>query len=211
MKKILTAVIFSGALAAASHSTSAAPVNLTAWTALGDTLVTAGAATVTTAFTDENPVSGPLGSALDINALEPRLMAAPGTLGLTAYEGSALMQNFAFSVASTIRFNWTLATLNFDANFADLAFALVDGSVLLPLANAASTDVSGLFSYTFSAGNHTLSFGVVDIGDYTGVSTLRVSGVDVTAAGTAIPEPGTVALLLLGLGSIGVIGRRRRG
>jgi PEP-CTERM motif len=52
---------------------------------------------------------------------------------------------------------------------------------------------------------------VVDIGDYTGRSTFTVSGVDVTSAGAAVPEPGTAALLLLGLGSIGLLGRRRRG
>lgn len=210
MKKILIAFAVSATLAAVGHSAHAAPVNLSTWTPLGDALVTATTARLTTAFSDENPVSGPLGSALDINLLEPALMTAPGTLGLTAYEGSALMQNFVFSGAATVRFNWTLATDNFDASFADLAFALVDGSLLLPLGNAAAANVSGLFSYTFGAGNHSLAFGVVDIGDYTGVSTLTVSGVDVTTGATAVPEPGTAALLLLGLGSlVGLLGRRK--
>jgi PEP-CTERM motif len=211
MKKQLITFAMSSVLAAASPSIWAAPVNLTVWTALGDTLVTATTATVTTAFTDENPVSGPMGSALDINLLEPRLMAAPGTLGLTAYEGSALMQSFVFTGSSTVRFNWTLGTENFDPAFADLAFALIDGSLLVPLANVSSTELTGLFSYTFGAGSHTLAFGVVDIGDYTGRSAFTVSGVDVTSAGAAVPEPGTAALLLLGLGSIGLLGRRRRG
>ena len=201
MKNTLTAFAVAATLAAASLCARAAPVNLNTWTPLGDALVTPATARLTTAFIDENPISGALASALDINLLEPSLMAVPGTLGLNAYEGSALMQNFVFSGAATVRFNWTLVTENFNANFADLAFALVDGSLLLPLANVASAEVAGLFSYTFGAGNHTLAFGVVDIGDYTGLSTLAVSNLDVTT--TAIPEPGAWSLITLGLGGMG--------
>lgn len=207
MKKLLTAITVFGALTASSHTVWAAPVDLRTWAPLGDALVTSTTAKLSTAFFDENPVSGPLASALDIGALEPLLMATPGTLGANAYEGSALMQNFVFTRRTRIAFNWTLGTDNFDPNFADLAFALVDGTLLLSLANARSADVSGLFSYTFGAGNHMLAFGIVDIGDYVGVSTLAVSGVHVTAA--AIPEPGALPLLLLGLGSLGLIRRRR--
>lgn len=207
MKKRLIAMTVATALAAASHLAGAAPVDLSTWTPLGDALVTSATAKLSTAFFDENPVSGPLGSALDIGALEPQLLATSGTLGANAYEGSALTQNFVFTGGTRVSFNWTLGTENFNANFADLAFALVDGTLLLPLANATDTELTGLFSYTFGAGSHTLAFGVVDIGDYTGVSTLGVSGLDVSP--TAIPEPGALSLLLLGLGSLSLMRRRR--
>ena len=208
MKKLLIAMTVASALAAASHSAWAAPVDLRTWTPLGDALVTSATAKLSTAFSDENPLSGALASALDISALEPLLMAIPGTLGANAYEGSALMQNFVFARGTRVSFNWSLGTENFDPNFADLAFALVDGNLLLRLANAASADVAGLFSYSFGAGNHTLAFGVVDIGDYVGVSTLTVSGLDVTA--TAIPEPASWSLILLALGSLSLIRHRCR-
>ncbi len=207
MKNRLIAMTVATALTLASHLAGAAPVDLRTWTPLGDALVTSTTAKLSTAFSDENPLSGPLGSALDISALEPQLMAVPGTLGANAYEGSALMQNFAFTGGTRVSFNWTLGTQNFDPNFADLAFALVDGTLLLRLANTASADVAGLFNYTFGAGNHTLAFGVVDIGDYVGVSTLTVSGLDVSP--TAIPEPGALSLILLGLGSLALMRRRR--
>jgi hypothetical protein len=207
MKKLLIAMAVSGALAAVSNSAWAAPVDLRTWAPLGDALVTQTTAKLTTAFSDESPLSGPPGGALDINVLEPLLMATPGTLGLNAYEGSALMQNFVFRRGTRVSFNWTLSTANYDANFSDLAFVLVDGNLLLRLANATSADVSGLFSYTFGTGIHTLSFGIVDIGDYVGVSTLSVSSLDVSP--TAIPEPGALSLLLLGLGSLSLMRRRR--
>ena len=206
MKKRLIAMTAATALTLASHLAGAAPVDLRTWAPLGDALVTPTTAKLSTAFSDENPLSGPLGSALDISALEPQLMAVPGTLGANAYEGSALMQNFAFMGGTRVSFNWTLGTENFDPNFADLAFALIDGTLLLRLANTASADVTGLFSYTFGAGNHTLAFGVVDIGDYVGVSTLTVSALDVSP--TAVPEPGALSLILLGLGSLALMRRR---
>lgn len=205
MRKHLFGFGLAAALATISSPTLATPVNLTNWQALGDSLVTSGTATLTTAFDEGTP---PRGTALDINALEPQLLVTPGTLGFDAYEGSALMQSFTFLGSTNLSFNWILGTENFDPNYSDLAFVLVNGT-LVSLANAASTELSGLFSYTFGAGSHTLAFGVVDIGDYIGLSTLTVSGVDVSAL--AIPEPGSLGLLLAGLGILAVrSGNRRR-
>ena len=209
MKKYFLAFGISTVLLASSPSTWAAPVDLRTFAPLGNTLVKSASAKLTTAFTDEDPPPGSTGSALDINDLEPRLMVIAGTLGGNAYEGSALQQTFTASENTNVSFNWTLSTNNFDANFVDFAFALIDNRLVVPLAYAASTEVAGLFNYLYGAGTHTLAFGVVDIGDYVGVSTLTVSELNFTS--NAVAEPGTWTLLLAGLGISCVFARRRRG
>ena len=204
MKKLLLTISFAAALAGLHSPTVAAPVNLTAWLAIGDALVSANSAKVTTAYSDENPLAG---IALDISALELQLNTASGTLGADAFEGSAMSQRFNFAASTSLSFNWTLGTDIFDAGFADLAFVLVDGTLLLPLANVTAAELSGVFNYTFGAGAHTLAFGVVDINDYTGVSILTVS--DVNLAAGAVPEPGSLALMLAGLGLLSLRAKRR--
>ena len=178
MKKLSLTISFAAALAGLTAPASAAPVDLTSWLVLGDSLVSSNSAKVTTAF----PSEALLGSgALDITALELQLNTASGTLGVDALEGSALSQSFNFASSTNLRFNWTLGTDIFNAGFADLAFVLVDGTLLLPLANVTAAELSGAFNYTFSAGAHTLALGVVDVNDVLGVSTLTVSEVNLAA------------------------------
>jgi PEP-CTERM motif len=197
MKKLLLTISFAAALAGLTSPALAAPVDLTSWLTLGDSLVSSNSAKVTTAFTGE----ALLGSgALDIASLESQLSTASGTLGVDALEGSALSQSFNLGSSATLSFNWTLGADIFDAGFADLAFVLVDGTLLLPLANVSAAELSGAFTYTFSAGAHTLAFGVVDVNDVLGVSTLTVS--DVNLATGVVPEPGSLALMLAGLGML---------
>lgn len=196
MNKLLLAFSLAAVLGSISLQASAAPVDLSAWLALGDTQVSSASAKVTTAFSSETALGS---GAIDINALESQLNTPSGTLGLDAYEGSALSQSFNLASSSTLSFNWTFGTDVFVAGFADLAFVLVDGTLLLPLANVTAAELSGAFSYTFNAGAHTLAFGVVDVNDVDGVSTLSVSDVNL-ASSTAVPEPGSLALMLAGLG-----------
>lgn len=197
MKKLLLALSTIAALTATSTQVSAAPIDLSSWLVLGDGQVNASTAKVTTAYTDESLLGS---GALDINTLETPLGTASGTLGVNAYEGSALSQSFSFASSTSLSFNWTLGTDIFNVGFADLAFVLVDGTLLLPLANVTAAELSGAFNYTFSAGAHKFAFGVVDVNDVFGVSTLTVSDVNLAAITGSVPEPGTLALMLAGLG-----------
>lgn len=206
MKKLKLALCLATALVAISTPVRAAPVDLSSWLAVGDALNASSTAKITTAFSGENPLAA---GALDINTLEAQLNTASGTLGIDAFEGSALSQNFNFATSTLLSFNWTLGTDIFDAGFADLAFVLVDGTLLLPLANVTAAELSGAFSYTFGAGAHSLAFGVVDVNDVTGVSTLSVSNVNLASVTNAVPEPGTLALMLAGLGLLSLRAKRR--
>jgi hypothetical protein len=180
--------------------------NLTDWAKLGDAVVTASSATLSTAFSDESPASGT--GALDYTAFEPALGLAYDSLGAgDTWDGSALQHSFTAAANTTVSFSWSLSTTGFDAAFADRAFVVVGGSVLA-LGTVAASTVGGSFSHTFAnAGNQALAFGVVDVGDVVGVSILTVSGLAVSP----VPEPMSVALLLAGLGALGASARRKTG
>ena len=198
----------SATLAGLHSPVSAAPVNLTSWLAFGDTLVTANSARVTTAFFSESRIGS---GALDIDTLESLLNTASGTLGLNAYEGSALSQSFNLNTNALLSFSWTLATDVFDAGFADLAFVLIDNTLIVPLATASATELSGGFNYSFSPGSHTIAFGVVDVNDVAGVSSFNVSNVILSAVTSTVPEPGSLALILAAIGIAGYTTWQSRG
>lgn len=208
MKKLLLAFNLTAVLVGLHTPVLASPVNLTSWQSFGDSRVTTNSATVTTAFSSEAAVGS---GALDISSLESLLNTAPGTLGANAYEGSALSQSFNLGSGGRLSFSWTLGTDIFDVGFADLAFVLVDGALLLPLANVAATELSGVFSYTFSAGSHTFALGMVDINDVAGVSSLTVSNVNLASVTSTVPEPASLALMLAAMVSFAYTKRRQRG
>jgi hypothetical protein len=204
-----------GALVASlwAHTATAAPIastDLAQWTRAGDVVIDSGtSARITTAAVEsgEQPLSA--SGALLFFDLEPALGMAPGTLPADTIEGSGLQFSFSVSLDTTIRFAWSLGTALFDADYIDRAFVVIDGSQLASLADVDTTTVNGLFSYTFGAGDHSLAFGIMDVNATDLVSTLDISDFSVSAA-NAVPEPGSLALVMAGIAGISGFARRRR-
>jgi len=201
------------ALLAGSASAQASTGSLAGWTVLGDVVAQAGAIVLTTAYAEAGDPDQPFNlsgdSAADIALVEAAAGVPTYALDLPepeyGREGSLVTQSFAVAAGDTLRFTWAFGTL--ETVFQDRAFAVINGQVLTLATAGTPGGVAQGFEYSFAgAGTATLALGVIDTGDYLGVSTLSVSNLSVTA----VPEPATTALWLAGLGLVGCAARRRR-
>lgn len=195
---------------------------LTGWTAGGDVGTTnwqgRDVAVVTTAHsTLESGVD-----AINFSGTDP--LAAGGDLedfvGVTvggldrdvldqATEGSALKFTMTVAVGDVLTFDWNVLT--HDSMGLDYAFFTVNGVLINTLSSGLATNPtasafgneSGFasMSYQFTtAGEVEIAFGVVDMTDYVGTSTLMLGNV-------AVPEPSAALLGLVGV--IPLLRRRR--
>lgn len=120
--------------------------------------------------------------------------------GGEVFGGSAVSQTFSATLGGTLSFSWSF-TGTPAPGFSDTAFIALSGPFgVQKLADTLSSVKSGFFSYTFpSTGTYSLRFGIMDVGDNSGVSQLQVFNGRVRA--TAIPTPALLpALLGMGLG-----------
>jgi PEP-CTERM motif len=198
----------------AGHSTAQTLAgSLAGWAVVGDVVAQGGAIVLTTAYAEAGNPDQPFNLS-GSSAAEAALVEAAAGLPVYALdlsnadfatEGSLVTQSLAVAAGDRLSFSWSFGSA--DVDFLDHAFAVIDGQ-LFTLATTATPGLAAqTFEYTFAAaGTATLALGVVDTGDYIGVSTLSVSGLAVTA----VPEPATSALWLAGLGLLGAAVRRRR-
>lgn len=136
----------------------------------------------------------------------------PGGSMFGAFEGSAIRQTFTASEGDRLSFDWNF--LSDDTSNEDFAFVLLNGE-LLTLASMTDAVLSSgtpfatetgfqTFTRSLSAGDYTLSLGIVDVDDFAGSSGLLVDNVMLTANNSeptaSVPEyTSAIALLSLGL------------
>jgi len=215
-KKLVAATAF-GLLALFGNAAHAqiSTDSLAGWSIVdGDVVSQSGAITLTTAYLDgdgDEPFNLSGQSAVDIGVLEGDAGLAP-FVGLDVSpeqrgtEGSLIGQSFAATAGDTLSFDWSFSTL--ETLFQDRAFVVIDGAVFTLATLSAPGAATQNFSYTFAqSGNATLSFGVIDTVDVLGVSSLSVSNLQLVSA---VPEPATTALMLVGLGLVGAATARAR-
>jgi PEP-CTERM motif len=185
--------------------------SLAGWNVNGDVIAAAGAITLTTAFTDETPFNLSGNAAADIGVIETAAGLAPYALDFAAeagYEGSLVGQRFGVTAGQSLSFDWSFATL--DRDFLDRAFVVLDGTLVTLATRALPGAATQTFSHTFAgAGTATLAIGVIDTGDFTGVSSMTVRNLALAGGVAPVPEPSTWALLAGGLGLVGWATRRR--
>ena len=206
-----TALLALALLAGGAHA-QAGTGSLAGWASYGDTIAQSGAITLTTAFLDgagDQPFNLSGNPAVDIGAVESGAGVAPYALDLSAEqfgtEGSLVQQSFAVLAGQALSFQWTFATQ--ETLFEDHAFAVIDGQVFTLATRSAPGGGTQTFSHLFTqAGTVSLAIGVIDTGDYLGVSSLSIQGLQVSS----VPEPQTLAMLLAGLAAVGRAARRRR-
>jgi hypothetical protein len=179
---------------------------LAGWTAVGDVAVIGDTVALTTAFLDGQPagdqpfnLSGV--SAADIAVLE----AAAGVpvygldIDLVDFgtEGSLITRSFSVAAGDTLSFDWRFSTL--EDLFEDHAFVVLGGNVTTLATRSAPGAGWQPFSVQFANGGSVmLTLGVIDTGDFLGVSRLEVANVQLTP----IPEPASWMLGLLGVAAL---------
>jgi hypothetical protein len=217
MKKIstrLAACALLGMATCASQAQVASSIALLGWTAFGDASTAGQSITLTTAHAPDEVGNLSGTNPLNFSALTVAAQVGGAALDLAGEEiteGSLIRQSFSLLAGQTLSFSWGFATADTSPPTAaiDHAFAVIDTRIFTLATRAAPGLVTQTFSYTpVGSGSFSLALGVADTLDVTGVSTLTISNLQVSAV--AVPEPAALALWLAGLGVVGACARSRR-
>lgn len=210
---------------------------LTAWSTAGDVAAQGASLLLSTATTFDQDDAPELAGAFNLsgqnptlagNDLEANLGLAPGaldqpTLDRFAYEGSAAWQSFSVQAGDTLAFDWQLLTrptlgpielpdtawLVWQQGAQTQLIKLAD-TLSVPLSNSTNGWLaSGVEHHNVLAqasGQVKLGFVIADVNSFDTTSLLSIQHVVQTSA---VPEPGTVMLVLAGLAMMLFMQRRQ--
>jgi hypothetical protein len=155
--------------------------------------------------------------------------------GVSIHDGSGIAQTFNLAQSATLTFDWALGHRFSQPGGNDVAFAVLDNlfyllgdlnSAIFTKFGSDEYSITNYLTYTdlpaLEAGQHTIGFGVVNVGTSTGRSALLLDNVQLSLndlsneqntpvnENSPVPEPVTSLLTLLGLGALGMSVRRRR-
>jgi len=173
------------------------------------------------------------GSGLRAVEMESHLGMSFGTAVKNLYQGAAIWQNITLSAGDFVAFDWNFLTSespskqNLDSDFAFWTLTGVQEtgvpSALDPSSTTSEFGKLAGYETTFTsavinAGTYKLGFGVINVGNNAGVSSLLIDNVSVFSGGSetlvrgsdqlasassVVPEPGTFAIF--GLGAFGLV------
>lgn len=206
-------------------------LNPSSWNNFGDVTTSSNQVSLTNAFSDgfddaenfnlsgNDPLSG---VDLEFELGLPDFSLDPDPVNFVgATEGSAINTTIAAKTGDVLSFNWNFLTndSSFDPEgVGDYAFLRVNDTVVklgdtnsslgLSSTNFVQETGSQNFLYTFSTdGEYSLGLGIIDVIDTFDTSALVVNNIQLTSAKT--PEPTTIFGLIISVGSIGLLKRRK--
>jgi hypothetical protein len=189
--------------------------NLTGWTLAGSG--SASGTGIGVSPTDGS-YQGEIETTGNFTVLAPAVVASLGVSGSailalgagTPVNGTALSQDVTVSAGDTLKFDWNFLTdeLNEDPMYNDFGFFTISNSAFLLASRNSSTynmvsppagfdGQTGWMTQTYTfpaAGTYKVGFGVLNVGDAGHDSVLLLDAVSIS-----VPEPGTLALLVVGL------------
>lgn len=125
--------------------------------------------------------------------------------GVAAAHQLTVQYGFGATYAGVTTWNTAGASFDFTSVVNTTTAAAVDGNVA-----GRVSGLGGTVATTWAAGD-TLWVRWTDIDNTGSDHGLAIDNVSLTVTAAAVPEPGTYAMLLAGLGAVGFIARRRRG
>lgn len=136
--------------------------------------------------------------------------SSASTAAFGGTDGTFLSQNFTLGAGSTVSFQWDFKAGDY-APYYDFADVVIGGQTfgLASVATVGDYGDSGWHSFSYTLGSATsgpIEFLVSNYADNSVSSTLSISNVNVSA----VPESTNLALMMAGIGLLGVVARRRK-